>query len=93
MTLGSPLGIRTLVFDRLRPAPGPDGTGRWPGGLLTWANIADSGDVVALVKSLRPLFGERTTDALVNNGAKAHDVLPYLTARETGEAVGRGLAG
>jgi hypothetical protein len=93
VTLGSPLGIRNLVFDRLRPAPGSDGTGRWPGGVRTWSNIADSGDVVALVKSLRPLFGDWVTDVLVRNGAKAHDVLPYLTARETGEAIGRGLAG
>jgi hypothetical protein len=93
VTLGSPLGIRNLVFDRLRPVPDPDGTGRWPGGVRRWANIADRGDVVALVKSLRPLFGDRVTDALVRNGAKAHDVLPYLTARETGEAIGRGLAG
>ncbi len=58
-----------------------------------WANIADCGDVVALVKSLRPLFGDRVPDALVGNGAKAHDVLPYLPARETGEAIGRGLVG
>lgn len=93
VTLGSPLGIRNLIFDRLRPAPGAGGAGRWPGGVRAWANIADGGDIVALVKSLRPLFGDRVTDALVSNGAKAHDVLPYLTARETGEAIGRGLAG
>jgi hypothetical protein len=85
VTLGSPLGIPNLVFDRLEPEPG-----RWPN-VDTWTNIADRGDVVALVKELRPLFGVKVTDILVCNGAKAHDVRPYLTSRETGEAIRSGL--
>jgi hypothetical protein len=28
----------------------------------------------------------------IDNGATAHDVSPYLTARETGEAILHGLA-
>lgn len=85
VTLGSPLGIPNLVFDRLEPEPG-----RWPS-VDTWTNIADRGDVVALVKELRPLFGVGVTDILVHNGAKAHDMRPYLTSRETGEAIRGGL--
>ena len=79
ITLGSPLGIRNLVFDRLRPPP-RDGRGRFPDSAAAWTNIADTGDAVALVKRLAPLFGEKVEDLLVNNGSTAHDVQPYLTA-------------
>jgi hypothetical protein len=93
VTLGSPLGIPNLIFDRLQPAP-VNGRGAWPGGILRWVNVADRGDVVALVKQLRPWFanGERVQDLRVNNGAKAHDISPYLTAAETGHAIAAGLA-
>ncbi len=92
VTLGSPLGIANLVFDRLEPPP-VAGRGAWPGGEgLVWTNIADAGDVVALVKDLRPLFGERIRNALVHNGAKAHSVVPYLTDGLTGAAIAEGLA-
>jgi hypothetical protein len=53
--------------------------------------VADAGDVVALVKDLRPLFGTSVTCYLVRNGSRAHDVKPYLTAAQTGAAVARGL--
>ena len=91
VTLGCPLGIRNLVFDRLRPPP-EDGRGCFPVGAATWTNIADTGDVVALVKQLAPLFGDRVQDWRVNNGSKAHDISPYLTAMETGHAIAEGLA-
>lgn len=102
ITLGSPLGIRNLIFDRLVPPPEQfpqPGTspGRWPGSVTTWVNVADDGDVVALVKDLRPLFGTgveppgRFTGWLVDNGVHAHDVAPYLTAPETGLAVAEAL--
>ncbi|MFI7321313.1 hypothetical protein [Streptomyces venezuelae] len=86
VTLGSPLGIRNLAFDRLVPAP-VDGRGHWPEPVKSWTNIADRGDVVPMVKSLAARFGERIVDVAVHNGAKAHDVTGYLTARETGRAV------
>lgn len=97
VTLGSPLGIRNLIFDRLLPAPAAGDAGElvgaWPGGVGSWVNVADAGDVVALVKDLRPLFGSRVACYLVQNGSHAHDVRPYLTAAETGTAVAAGLAG
>lgn len=92
VTLGSPLGIRNLIFDRLRPPPA-GGRGIWPAGVTRWVNIVDRGDVVALVKQLGPLFGDRVQDLLVHNEATAHDVIPYLTAEETGYAVATGLDG
>jgi pimeloyl-ACP methyl ester carboxylesterase len=87
VTLGSPLGIRNLIFDRLQP-PG----GCWPGPVRAWTNVADAGDVVALVKDLRPQFGPEVECYLVDNGSHAHAVSPYLTARETGAAIADALA-
>ncbi|GAA1912413.1 hypothetical protein [Streptantibioticus ferralitis] len=54
-------------------------------------HVADQGDVVALSKAFAPSFGDRITDFLVNNGAKAHDVKPYVTAVVSGRAVAAGL--
>lgn len=99
VTLGSPLGIPNLIFDRLTPPPeGPKNKrkGRWPAEVEYWFNIADAGDVVALEKKLGPRFdvGERRVgDRLIHNGAKAHSVIPYLTAEEAGHAIGTGLTG
>ena len=90
VTLGSPLGIRNLVFDRLVPRP-VNGCGHFPAGAAAWTNIADAGDVVALVKQLAPLFSDRVRDLPVHNGSRAHDVSPYLTAAETGRAIADGL--
>lgn len=88
VTLGSPLGIPNLVFDRLDPAPG-----RWPGPAetLTWTNLAATGDAVALVKDLRPLFGARLRSAIVHTGSHAHDAASYLTDPLCGHAVAMGL--
>lgn len=69
---------------------GPRGV--WPGGSgLMWTNIVDAGDVVALVKDLRPLFGQRVMSAVVHNGSHAHDATAYLTDALTGAAIARGL--
>jgi pimeloyl-ACP methyl ester carboxylesterase len=90
VTLGSPLGIPNVVFDRLTPRP-VDGRGGWPGSVSTWTKIADGGDVVALRKQLAPQFGPRVQDVLINNGATAHDIVPYLTAQEAGRAIAAGV--
>ncbi|MFJ3673900.1 hypothetical protein ACIPSE_46440 [Streptomyces sp. NPDC090106] len=88
VTLGSPLGVRHLIFDRLLPNPGT-----WPGDeQLKWTNIADEGDVVALVKDLRPCFGDRVHSVRVDNGAHAHDASAYLTDTWCGRAIAQGLA-
>jgi hypothetical protein len=91
VTIGSPLGIRNLIFDRLYPSA-EKGVGVWPGSAaLPWTNIADDGDVVALVKDLRPTFGERVNCQIVVNGSHAHDSRAYLSDRLTGAAVAAGL--
>jgi hypothetical protein len=96
VTLGSPLGIRNIIVDRLDPAP-RQVTGSWqalwPGPVRSWVNIADRADFVALVKRLGVLFGEAVVDVEIDNGARMHQVTRYLTARETGAAIAGLLGG
>jgi hypothetical protein len=92
VTLGSPLGIPNLVFERLTPAPSR-GMGAWPGSVPRWVNVADANDVVALRKQLAPLFPARDgnvplLDRVVDNGDEPHAITRYLNARPTGEALG-----
>ena len=95
VTLGSPLGIPHLVFDKLTPAPA-DGLGAWPGQVPGWVNIADADDVVALCKRLKPLFpapagGTGVEDHPVDNGDEPHAIDRYLNAAPTGAALGKVL--
>jgi hypothetical protein len=92
VTLGSPLGIPNVVFDRLTPSPA-SGAGVWPGGLAAWVNVADPDDIVALRKNLAPLFpgpglGQAVADRLVDNGDEPHAIDRYLNTRQTGSALG-----
>jgi hypothetical protein len=92
VTLGSPLGIPNLVFERLTPAP-TGGVGAWPGGVAGWVNVADADDHVALRKQLAPLFaapngGAGVQDRLVDNGDDPHASSRYLNAEPTGAALG-----
>jgi hypothetical protein len=95
VTLGSPLGIPNLVFERLTPAP-VGGVGAWPGRVAGWVNITDADDVVALRKRLAPLFAAldgatAVQDHLVDNGDEPHAISRYLNAAATGAALGRVL--
>ncbi|MGW0189632.1 antibiotic ABC transporter ATP-binding protein [Streptomyces sp. NPDC003362] len=90
VTVGSPLGMRGVVFDRLAPAP-VDGQGAWPPAVRNWTNITDRGDIVALPDTLAPRFGERISDEPIVNGTRMHDFARYLSARKTGAALARGL--
>lgn len=49
VTLGSPLAMPKVVFDRLEPAPGT--RGRRPPGVRRWVNLADAGDLVAVPRT------------------------------------------
>jgi len=81
VTLGSPLGIRNVILDRLIPPA------RRPPPVTAWTNIADRADFVALVKKLQPIFGPPLTDIEINNGATVHAVARYLTSSDVGAAV------
>jgi hypothetical protein len=96
VTLGCPLGIPRLIFDRLDPPP-VHGRGAWPIPALRWVNVADPKDVVALRKQLAPHFGPSpagasVVDRPVDNGDQPHEASRYLNSRQTGEAVGASLA-
>lgn len=96
VTLGSPLGIPNLIFDRLTPAPS-GGRAVWPGLVTEWVNVADPDDIIALRKELSSLFvpSEMATpvrDRLVDNGRHPHAIEPYLNAATTGEELGAALA-
>jgi hypothetical protein len=66
---------------------------RWPQHLTSWTNVADRADFVALVKRLRPVFGDAVVDVEIDNGARMHEIARYLTAAETGSAIIRALGG
>jgi hypothetical protein len=89
MTLGSPLGLRSVIYDRVLPQP-PG----FPPLVHRWVNIADRNDLVAAEPDLRPMFGEMAPGAVfdsgwtVRNGAQPHEAQFYLTKEQTGRPVG-----
>lgn len=85
LTLGSPLGLRTLVYDRL-------GEPRTvPAHVRRWVNLADRDDLVAAVPDLASLFadphGALESDWTLDNGAQPHLAESYLGKRQVGAAV------
>lgn len=86
-TIGSPLGLRTIVTDRLDPTPSH------PPLVDRWLNVANLEDVVAAEPDLRPLFGGRVACARFQEpGGNPHDARMYLgrepIARAVAEALG-----
>ncbi|NUP81567.1 MAG: hypothetical protein HOV96_28915 [Nonomuraea sp.] len=65
ITLGSPLGMRNVVFERLLPAP-VDGRGERPKNVARWVNIADKDDIAAIPAALRASFTGVDVEELVN---------------------------
>jgi len=65
VTLGSPLGMRGVVFERLLPAP-INGRGERPKGVRRWVNIADKDDIAAIPPSLAGCFTGIDAEELVN---------------------------
>ncbi|NUR91378.1 MAG: hypothetical protein HOY71_45520 [Nonomuraea sp.] len=65
VTLGSPLGMRNVVFEQLLPAP-INGRGERPKGVTRWVNIADKDDIAAIPPDLRDSFDGIDVEELVN---------------------------
>jgi len=94
LTLGSPLGLQTIVYQRLRPQP-PG----FPPQVRRWVNVADRNDLVAAEPDLAPMFSNRLPiGALfeggytVDNGAEPHRADFYLTKAQVGKPVGETLS-
>ncbi|MFB4275242.1 MULTISPECIES: hypothetical protein [unclassified Nonomuraea] len=78
ITLGSPLGMRNVVFERLLPAP-VNGRGERPRGVGRWVNIADKDDIAAIPPALAASFTGVDVEELVNiDWIDFHTVEKYL---------------
>ncbi|MFI7124549.1 hypothetical protein ACIBQ1_02580 [Nonomuraea sp. NPDC050153] len=78
ITLGSPLGMRNVVFERLLPAP-INGRGERPAGVRRWVNIADKDDIAAIPPNLAVSFTGIDAEELVNlDWIDFHTVEKYL---------------
>lgn len=94
LTLGSPLGLRTVIYDRLRPQPP-----FVPPALTRWDNLVDRDDLVAAQLDLARDFPaspgsnvKPVTAPPVDNGAKPHEAANYLTKKLTGRIVTAALS-
>lgn len=90
MTLGSPLGLDTIVYPRLRPQPPC-----FPPEVRRWVNVADTDDFIASEPNLTNMFKTGIPrDAVfeggyaVDNGAKPHSSEFYLSQIEVGRPIG-----
>ncbi|PXX69200.1 hypothetical protein DFR70_102888 [Nocardia tenerifensis] len=95
VTMGSPLGLRTVIYDRLRPQPSTV-----PKSVTSWHNLVDRDDLVAAHLDLAPYFPPYpgaavtpVTEEPLDNGASPHDSTHYLTKAVTGGIVAKALAG
>jgi hypothetical protein len=92
VTLGSPLGLRTIVYERVRPQP-PG----YPPQVERWVNVADKEDAIAAEPDLREQFPAPAQRAglegfFIDNGATPHNAAPYLTSTAVGRPIGEALA-
>ncbi|MFS4093029.1 hypothetical protein [Streptomyces sp. AF1A] len=83
LTLGSPLGMPRIVFDRLTPSAGA--RGRRPPNVRRWVNIADPGDVVAVPRPLTAHFDLDQDIETAIGLLDFHTAAAYLTAARTRE--------
>lgn len=78
ITVGSPLGLPDVVFDRLKPAA-IESFGQRPNGVARWVNVADAADLVAVPKHLGGKFRGVEDDIEVSAGPLfTHGVRKYL---------------
>jgi len=93
ITIGSPLGLETMIYPKLRPQPPC-----FPPVVQRWVNVADRDDFIAAAPDLRPMFsaGIPATAVFesgytVDNGAKPHEAKFYLSKVEIGKPIGEVL--
>jgi hypothetical protein len=89
LTLGSPLAMPGIIFERLDPKP-RNGRGARPPGAAAWANLSDVGDIVAVPRTgLAPYFdGISYDDPAIIVGERAfHGIQHYLASHDTAEII------
>ncbi|MGP4009009.1 hypothetical protein [Streptomyces sp. 4N124] len=87
VTLGSPLGLPSVVFERLCPAP-RDGLGQRPPRVRRWVNLADPGDIVAIPRWLATKFAGVDTDGEASiHSVDFHRVASYLRLPDVARAI------
>lgn len=91
VTLGSPLGLHTIIYQRLVPRPPC-----YPLPVQRWVNVADLNDVIAVEPDLRELFSAGLpADSIfesrftVDNGDGPHRADFYLGTDAVGTSVGK----
>lgn len=94
ITLGSPLGLQGVVYDKLRPQPP-----HVPPAANRWENFAANDDLVAAQLDLTRYFPPAPGSAIhpqnhiVDTGSKPHQIEHYLTKPSVGRVVSETLAG
>ncbi len=93
VTMGSPLGIRNIVYDRLDPQPPT-----FPTSVRHWLNVADRDDIVAARPDLSSLFrpppgATFDADERADNRSEPHDATRYLSAQSVALAVSTATSG
>lgn len=90
VTIGSPLGLDTIIYSRLQPQP-PG----FPSAVRRWVNVADRDDFFAFEPNLTSLFAAGIPPEAVFeggytvvNGAEPHRAAFYLAQTEVGRPVG-----
>lgn len=93
LTLGSPLGLRTIVTERVRPQPPC-----YPRWVKRWVNVADRDDLIAAEPDLKGLLAGSLPEGAVleggvtvDSGAEPHSAAFYLAKRQVGAPVGETL--
>lgn len=90
ITIGSPLGLDTIIYPRLRPAPPA-----FPTRVLRWVNVAHPDDIVAVVPSLAPLSpsgdGRQVEDHTPRSVRDHHGAATYLEQPDVGRALAQAL--
>lgn len=86
LTIGSPLGLDSVVYPRLRPLPP-----MFPPSVQRWVNVAHPDDVVAVEPRLAPLFpseeGREVEDHNPRSAGNHHAATTYLEQAQVGYSV------
>lgn len=87
ITLGSPLALPDVVFDKLDPSLA-NGKGHRPPGVRRWINIADPGDIIAIPRGLASYFHGIDADLPTPIGVfNSHKSGGYLACPTTAAAL------